>query len=410
MNKILELRTKRSQILSTAQAALLAGFSNSEEKDKYEQMMAEVDVIDRDIAALEKIERFFQENPSARPVSAQPLPGAAPAVITRDQSPEQRTAALSAAFRSLFRHGYNPQREEQRDLTVNADGTITVPQEFDGQWTQAQRVYGPIGALVKQAYQPNGAPRKFVVSDDTTATMTLLPETSNAAPLAADPVLQSKIPSTDTLVTMVRYSIQELEDAKSLNQFLSEIAGLRVARAVEYALTLGKDNGSNTALPNSPVGGLLGNVPTGATTTSLAAGIGFSDLEALAFSVDQAYFAAPNSGFMASPSVFKYLASQKDSTSRPYYNIDPSTGLLQILGKPLYINNAMPVYNAALSPVVLFGDFGRAYAYLNGGGVRIQVLTERFIDVNEAAAVIHHRIGAATLVSGAVKALVTAAS
>jgi len=409
MNKIVELRTKRSHILSTAQAALLAGFKSSEEKEQYEQMITEVDLIDRDIATLEKIERFFQENPSARPASAQATPAAAPAVITRDQSPEQRTAALSAAFRSLFRHGYHPQREEQRDLTVNADGTITVPQEFDG-WVQAQKAYGPIGTLVKQAYQSNGAPRKFVVSDDTTATMTLLPETSNAAPLAADPVLQSKIPSTDTLVTVVRYSIQELEDAKSLNQFLSEIAGLRVARAVEYALTLGKDNGSNTALPNSPVGGLLGAAPTGATTASLAAGIGFSDLEALAFSVDQAYFAAPNSGFMASPSVFKYLASQKDSTSRPYYNIDPATGLLQILGKPLYINNAMPAYNAASSPVVLFGDFSRAYAYLNGGGVRIQVLTERFIDVNEAAAVIHHRIGAATLVSTAVKALVTAAS
>jgi hypothetical protein len=42
--------------------------------------------------------------------------------------------------------------------------------------------------------------------------------------------------------------------------------------------------------------------------------------------------------------------------------------------------------------------------------MRIRVLKERFADVFEGAAIIYTRLGAATLVSGAVKALVTAAS
>ena len=127
-------------------------------------MMGKVDLIESDIATLEKIKRFFVENPSAYPNPAPVASPIAPAVITRRDE-----TAVSAAFRSLFGYGFNPQqRAEQRDLTVNSDGTITVPQEFDGQWVQAQKVYGPIGTLVKQAYQSNGAPRKFVVSDDTT--------------------------------------------------------------------------------------------------------------------------------------------------------------------------------------------------------------------------------------------------
>jgi HK97 family phage major capsid protein len=71
----------------------------------------------------------------------------------------------------------------------------------------------------------------------------------------------------------------------------------------------------------------------------------------------------------------------------------------------------MPAFNTASSPAVLFGDFSRAYAYLNGGGIRIRVLRERYVaDSMEAAALIYHRLGAAKLISGSVKSLVTAAS
>ena len=201
-----------------------------------------------------------------------------------------------------------------------------------------------------------------------------------------------------------------LEDANSFESFLRDIAGIRCARSIEYALTLGKDNGSGTTLPNSPSGGLLGDVPTGTTTSTLVSGIGYDDLVSLATSVDHAYYAAPGSGFMCSPATFAYFLSQKDGEARPYYNTFDAEGHLVIAGKPLYINNAMPSYTSASVPAVLFGDFGRAYAF-TGGGIQIKVLRERYaVDALEGAAVIYQRLGAAKLVSGAVKALVTAAS
>ena len=134
----------------------------------------------------------------------------------------------------------------------------------------------------------------------------------------------------------------------------------------------------------------------------------------LVSSVDHAY--AVGGAFMVAPSTFNYFLTQKDSVGRPYYSdFDPETGLMRIANKLVYINNAMPVYNpsspTASSPIALFGDFSRAYAYLNGGGVKIRILRERFIaDTLEQYALIYHRLGAAKLVSGAVKALVTAAS
>jgi HK97 family phage major capsid protein len=129
------------------------------------------------------------------------------------------------------------------------------------------------------------------------------------------------------LLTTVKYSLQLLEDANGFENWIKDIAGLRVAGAVEYTLTLGKDNGTNTALPNSPTGGLLTNVTTGATTSSLAAGIIYANLVALAGSVDHVL---GYRAYMSSGSVHNYLLTQVDST-----------------GRPSYVNAAMPAYNAA---------------------------------------------------------------
>lgn len=397
---IFSLNTKKQGLLNDAETLVNSGKQNTNE---YRTFIAEIDGIQDQINGLERIERMKATDP------AQPAPVivnvAAPAV---PESLEARQARINSAYRHLLRHGRSPHAIQQRDVITNTLGESLIPQGFDSAFTQASRWFGPIATLVKQKYSETGEPQKFVVSDDTASTMSLVSESNSATALEADPAIRSAIPGTDSLVTLVRYSLQELDDAWSLDAFIRDIAGLRVARAVEYALTLGKDNGTQTQLPNSPNGGLLGSVVTGVTTPNLASGISYQNLVSLAASVDHSNYV--NGSYMASPSVFAYLVAQVDSTGRPFYKFDPATGLLLIAGKPLYVNAAMPAYNAASSPVVTFGDYSKAFAYLNAGGVKIQVLKERFVDVLDGALLIYHRLGSAALVSGAVKALVTAAS
>jgi HK97 family phage major capsid protein len=402
-NKITELTTQRNKILMDAHAILQRGFSVKGARTEYDKLVAESDDIQETLDMLNRLERSM---PSLPVVSA---PVTAPAVIKSErQETTERKSALNAAYRSFFRHGYQPNRPEQRDVLTTSDGAAIIPQEFEPAFVSAQKWYGPIATLVKQIKQDSGRARKVSIFDDTTATMTYLPESNTSSGVEADPTLSSVIPGTDTLITTIKYSLQELEDAESLDAFIRDAAGLRVSRAVEYALTLGKDNGSNTALPSSPVGGFLANVSTGVTQSALSAGITYAELSALAASVDHAYYV--NGAFMASPSVFNLLVSQVSSTGKPLYKFDPATGLLVVAGKLLYVNNAMPAYNTASSPVVLFGDYSRAYAYLNGGGMKIRVLTERYAETLEILAVIYQRIGASAILPGAVKALVTAAA
>src|SRR5665213_1062126 len=398
-NKISDLTTKRNKILMDAHAILSRGFSLPSARAEYDKLIAESDDIQETLDLLNRLERSM---PSLPIVSA---PTPAPAVIKseRQESAERKTK-VEAAYRSFFKNGLGAMSPEHRDLlTTTSDGAALIPTEFESAFVQAQKYYGPIATLVKQMKQDSGRPRKVSISDDTASTMTYLSEDASSAGVEADPTLSSVIPGTDALVTTIKYSLQELEDAESLEVFIRDAAGLRVSRAVEYALTLGKDNGSTTALPNSPVGGLLGSgLTTGVTQGALADGIPYASLVALAGSVDHAYYESGD--FMGSPSVFNYLVAQVDSTGRPLYKFDQVTGLLQIAGKPFYPNAAMSAYNAVSSPVVLFGDYSKKYAYLNGGGMKIRILKERYAETLEIAAVIYQRIGAAKLLSGAVKA------
>jgi HK97 family phage major capsid protein len=220
---------------------------------------------------------------------------------------------------------------------------------------------------------------------------------------------------TDTLISSVIYSVQELDDAFDLEAFLTRIgAGIAVSRAREMALTRSITNdGLSTPLPHSPSGGILGAVTAGFTQSSgtLAAGVTQGQLLQLSSSVDRVYF--ETGSYMASPSVEAALRAQTDTTGRLLYPIDDATGLLRIGGKLLYPNAAMAPALTASSPLVLFGAFDKFYSVQNAGGVKIKILANEEspnLAFHTREMIIYTRLGATTGVSNAVKALVSAAS
>jgi HK97 family phage major capsid protein len=184
-----------------------------------------------------------------------------------------------------------------------------------------------------------------------------------------------------------------------------------VSRARELAVTLGTDS-SSTTLPSSPSGGLLAGVNAGYTqgSGSLSAGITLPQLNSLAASVDRAYY--EDGAFMASPSVEAGLKALLDTTGRSLIPTDPATGLLNINGKLLYPNNAMSAALTAATPLVLFGDFSKAYSVLSTP-TRVRVVGQ---DGNPSLAynlrqlIIYTRLGASTGITNSVKSLVSAAS
>ena len=323
---------------------------------------------------------------------------------------EQRSR-ISDAWRSYLKDGHAALRAnipEHRDLqtSTDVDGAALIPTAFESEIATAVKFIGPIASLVSVSHQPTGSGRKVPTSDDTSAYMKYLPETGSATALEADPTLFSTLqPGSDTLIATVLYSKQEAADADDIGKFLADLAGVRVARGLEYAVTLGTDNSpAKTALPNNP--GLLGGVTAGVTGAALT-GPTYANLTALKASVDHAYRVGPNHGFTVNQTTHDWLVSQVDSTGRPLYKFNPNSGLLMVAGSPVYINTALASYNAASSPVALYGDYSKSYRLIDAGGLRVRVLTERYADQFLNQALFYQRVQGARLFNAAVKSLVT---
>ena len=288
-----------------------------------------------------------------------------------------------------------------------------LPVEFDANFAEAQKFYGPIATMVHMKdLGKTGRSTKIVTSDDTASTMTYLAETGATSGIEQDPTVLSNIPAgTDSLVSTVIFSKQEAADASDFGEYISRIAGIRISRAIEYAILTAQDNGSNSALPNSPAGGLLAAAPAGVTMTSgtLSTGPTYANMAGLAGSVDHAY--RVNGSYLVSQSVHDFLVAQVDTTGRPLYKFDRDTGKLMVAGRPVEVasNDITKTANTASSPIALFGDYSRAYALIQGPKT-IRILTERYADQNLLAAVIYTRLASSTLVTNAVKSLVSAAS
>lgn len=410
MPQLYELKSQRSKTLADASELLATGLNTAEKKERYQKLLSRSDVLQSDIDALERIERAMPNLPVA------PAPASKPVIEVIPESKAQRRAKINAAARHFFRHGLQPNAKEQRALLTTSDtsGEGLVSQAFDAVFLEGSKFFGPIWNLVHRKDSQNGEPTKFVITDPTGQTFSLASEgTTSASGVAQQPTVFSDVTSADTLVSSFIYSVQELDDAFDLTEFLTRNAGLAVSRARETAITLATTNdGTSTALPSSPSGGLLAAVTAGVTQTAgtLAAGITYGQLSALAASVDRSYY--ETGAFMASPTVEAFLKAQVSTTGKSLYKVGDD-GLLVIQGRKLYPNAAMPANGTASSKLVLFGDYSRFYSVLNAGGIKIKVITN---DESPALSyltremIVYTRLGATTGVANSVKALVSAAS
>jgi HK97 family phage major capsid protein len=403
-----QMKDAKAELIRKAQTMLDGGQHTT---PAYRTLIAEAEILTEDITMLESIER----RTGGKPIPT-PAPIAAPAIITQTSSTERKK--VTEAARQFFRHGMNHVNQEQRDLLTTGDtiGGALNSQFFDDVFQQAAKYYGPVWTMVNRKDDAVGNPAKFPVTSDVDRTFSLATEgTTSALSVNQDPIVFSDVINTDTILSAVVYSRQEVEDAYDLEAWLMSIAGTAVSRAWEHAVTLSQTNdGTNTALPSSTAGGLLAvaaaNPGVTQTTGTLAAGITTANLQALAGSVDRAYY--QNGSFMASPSVETFLRSQVDSTGRQLYCIDPNTGYLIIAGRPLVPNVAMPANGTASKPLVIFGDYSKAWNVLNAG-LRLKVISSDGSPVlayNTRELIMWSRLGQSAGVSNAVASLISAAS
>jgi HK97 family phage major capsid protein len=207
----------------------------------------------------------------------------------------------------------------------------------------------------------------------------------------------------------VRFSNQLLSDSYfDLEQLLSRLTASRIGRGIEKLLTSAVD-ATGTPTPNNP--GISNIAQTATTTGSIAAGIGWTDLENTFDALDAAFL--PRSVWQMSSKTRNYLAGLKDSTSRPYFTPGTDGGMDYLLGRPIVLNQSLPsptagVFAANAKPTI-FGSLFDGLQVISSE-VRVQTLSERFAEFNESAIIVSTRVGSASLQAGAIQALKIAAA
>jgi HK97 family phage major capsid protein len=410
MISLQDLKFQRNKLLTDMQAIGVAGFT-TESRASFDKMNKRVEELEADIQRAELLEaRALEQSQftrSARP--GQMNGGLAGGADMSD--PEQRSKASKKAFLQFARGGVGALNSEQRDLiSTSSNGESLIPQAFNAELIAALKYYGPIASLVRQRITDNnGSPIKVSLANDTANGLVLLGTEGTTVPPETDPAFQSAIMGVDTLSAgLIKVSFQELEDSYfDLDSWIREAFGIRYARGLERAVTLGVD-GLGNALPNTVTGGLAGSAVVGDTTATVADGIGWNDLSTAYGALDPAY-TTDKAVWQMNSNTRAYLVGLKDGFGRPFFQPDPSmdSPFARLMGYRVVINQSLPNMGANATPI-LFGDPSAAFLLRTDGQPKVLRLSERFADTLEVGFFLWLRAGAISIVaSGAPNPLVS---
>ncbi len=251
---IKSLSEKRNKLIVDAQTIMQGETVTAEQRSQFDAMLADVAIVDADIARLTAVEKAQAE---ARNINqpARPNPG-------ESADPEERAEVRSARQKSSFRKYLQTGQVESRDLTYAAAGAVVVPQAFDAQVIEAQKSYGELYSLVTVQKSDSGEPMKVVLDDDTENGLTLV--TTGTDGTEVDPTLSSKLLQVSPYTTgAVKVGIDTLSDSGfDLEAWIRDKFARRYFRGASNLIYSG-DGGNVDALATKYATGITGSTVGG---------------------------------------------------------------------------------------------------------------------------------------------------
>ena len=350
---LIEIKDKRNKLMADAQKLGLN--LTTETRTQFDAIMADVDVLEKDIERAERVAKFEEETRSAgKPPRG--APGAGPSV-----DPIENAELQKRALRDYIVSG-----KETRDLGVGAvAGNITggsqlVAPAFSPILTVAQKAYGGMVNVVNQRKTDTGASMKVSFVNDVSNGLVVWGE--DTAATEADPTLSTAQSETEMYNTgVILVTLEELQDSFfSIDQFVQDAFGQRLYRGLAKNISQGSTSGVFSSY--------LSGAVSGATSVSGTA-ISYADIVALWNSLDPAYEA--NATWAMPSSVRGQLLSVVDTLGRPIFIPSPSSGSFDtLLGRPVVLDQFLP--NVALgSKSLAFGDFKAGYTLRSVGDFQI---------------------------------------
>jgi HK97 family phage major capsid protein len=382
---IKSLIERRNKTMVDAQALITKETVTTEDRSKFDQMIAAADVDSADITRMQAVEKFnAEQRSSTRP----PRAG-----FGNDDQTEETKQLQKRAFTEWMRTGHvsteNRQyikTQEQRDLGVGAisapitGGNVLVPTGFDPTFHSALKSYGQLVDAVYTLNTGGGGPIDVATENDTAQGLTLVSEAT--AVVENDPSVAGFQSFTDTATSgLVSISNQLLQDSQfDLDSWIQNKLAGRYYRGLANWISLG--NGSNV----TALGSTLGATSAGPTA------VVYTDLVNLYGSLDALY--VQGASWIMSSQTRASLMGLISTTGQPILQADVNGNPFNaIFGRPIVIDESRPAI-AATNKAILFGDLKAGYtARQVAGGFGIKRLNELLALKNETAFVLFARCG-----------------
>ena len=405
MKNILELKEKRKALRDEAVAILDASEKenrsmSADELTKYEKIDADIDLLTREISAVEKM---IEEQRKAGEQNNNPLhnPGKDEGKEEERQKKPIETEEYREAYTNFLRYGYASLTQEERSVIDNghqnlsgtearamsaitgAAGGYTVPQGFFAELEKALKDYGGMRDVARII--PTAAGNDLP--------MPSMNDTGNVGELVGENTAVSNQDVAFGTITMKAYKyssktvlipIELLQDsAIDVEAEVKAALAERIFRITNTHYT----TGDNTSKPQGiVVGAALGKAGATGQTTSLI----YDDLIDLQHSVDAAYRRSPSCGYMFADSTLKILKKLKDSQGRPLWV--PGVSMKEpdtINGYRYAINNDIAAM-AASAKSMLFGDFSK-YLIRDVMDVMVIRISEKYIESGQVGFLCYYR-------------------
>ena len=395
MNKILELREKRTKAWETAKAFLdtkrgTDGIVSAEDTATYEKMENDVVALGKEIDRLEKQEALDRE--LSKPLNA-PLT-TKPAVPGMDTKTGKASDEYKKAFWNVMR-SKNPHYDVVNALQVGTDseGGYLVPDEFERTLVQSLEEENIFRKLAKIIQTSSGDRKIPVVTTHGSASWLdeeeLYPD--------SDEVFGQTSIGAYKLGTFIKVSDELLSDSVfDLQNYISTEFARRIGSKEEEAFFVGDGSGKPTGIFAATGGAQLGVTTAGATAITV------DEVIDLFYSLKSPY--RKKAVFVMNDATVKTIRKLKDGQGQYLWQPSLTAGTPDmILNRPVYTSAYIPAIEAGAKSIA-FGDFGY-YWIADRQGRAFKRLNELFATTGQVGFMATQRVDGKLILPEAIKVL-----
>lgn len=368
MNKILELREKRTNAWEAAKAFLNTkrgtdGLVSPEDTVTYEKMEADVVALGKEIDRLEKQESLDRElsKPLNTPLTGRPAVSGTEA--RNGRASDDYRKAFWNAMRTRAGEGLDPVIRNALQIGTDTEGGYLVPDEFERTLVDALNDENIFRRLANVITTSSGDRKIPVVASKGTASWI---DEEGAIPESDDSFGQVSI-GAYKLGTMIKVSEELLNDnVFNLESYIAREFARRIGNKEEDAFFTGDGSGKPTGILAATGGAQLG------VTTASATAIAIDEVLDLFYSLKASY--RNKAVFVMNDATVKAIRKLKDGQGQYLWQPSLQAGTPDtILNRPLYTSAYVPAI-AATAKTIVFGDFsyywvadrqGRVFKRLN---------------------------------------------